>query len=298
MAQQQSITQRPIIFGEVLFDRFPDGRLVLGGAPFNVAWNLQALGASPLFISRVGADALGAQVQQIMADWGMDLSGLQEDPSLPTGVVDVTFVDGEPHYTIVHPAAYDAISADALPALEPAALLYHGTLIYRDPRSAAALRVLREQKAGAVFIDVNLRQPWWNMEDTGYLLTAGKWIKLNKAELEQIVPAGQGTADCVHCLMAQIDLAAAIVTQGAQGAMIITRGGEYLQLAPPKATTVVDTVGAGDGFSSVVLLGLLRGWSWQESLERAQAFASAIVGLQGATTLDKTFYQSFVTRWT
>jgi len=30
------------IFGEVLFDHFPDGSRVLGGAPFNVAWHLQA----------------------------------------------------------------------------------------------------------------------------------------------------------------------------------------------------------------------------------------------------------------
>ncbi|MBA1332725.1 carbohydrate kinase, partial [Candidatus Endoriftia persephone str. Guaymas] len=49
----------PIIFGEVLFDCFEDGSRVLGGAPFNVAWHLQALGAAPLFISRVGDDSLG-----------------------------------------------------------------------------------------------------------------------------------------------------------------------------------------------------------------------------------------------
>ena len=47
-------TQRPVIFGEVLFDRFPDGSVVLGGAPFNVAWHLQAFGRAPLFISTGG----------------------------------------------------------------------------------------------------------------------------------------------------------------------------------------------------------------------------------------------------
>ena len=33
----------PIIFGEVLFDIFPDGNQVLGWAPFNAAWYLQGL---------------------------------------------------------------------------------------------------------------------------------------------------------------------------------------------------------------------------------------------------------------
>lgn len=57
------MTPKPLIhvFGEVLFDCFPDGRRVLGGAPFNVAWNLQAFGLAPQFISRVGDDLDGKE---------------------------------------------------------------------------------------------------------------------------------------------------------------------------------------------------------------------------------------------
>ena len=54
--------RRPVIFGEVLFDHFPDGARVLGGAPFNVAWHLQAFGSAPLFVSRVGNDPAGREV--------------------------------------------------------------------------------------------------------------------------------------------------------------------------------------------------------------------------------------------
>jgi fructokinase len=49
-----------VIFGEVLFDNFPD-KQVLGGAPFNVAWHLQGFGDNPLFISRVGDDSRGRE---------------------------------------------------------------------------------------------------------------------------------------------------------------------------------------------------------------------------------------------
>lgn len=55
------------VFGEVLFDQFPDGRQVLGGAPFNVAWHLAAFGAAPRFISAVGADAAGAQIRHVFS---------------------------------------------------------------------------------------------------------------------------------------------------------------------------------------------------------------------------------------
>ena len=73
------------VFGEVLFDHFPDGSKVLGGAPFNVAWHLQAFGLSPRFISRVGDDEDGEQIKSAMQAWGMSLSGLQTDRKLPTG---------------------------------------------------------------------------------------------------------------------------------------------------------------------------------------------------------------------
>jgi fructokinase len=53
----------PLVFGEVLFDCFPDGTEVLGGAPFNVAWHLQGFGLSPLLVSRVGNDARGQQIR-------------------------------------------------------------------------------------------------------------------------------------------------------------------------------------------------------------------------------------------
>jgi fructokinase len=56
-------------------------------------------------------------------------------------------------------------------------------------------------------------------------------------------------------------------------------------------------VGAGDAFSSVVILGLLRSWDWPLILERALAFAAAVVGLQGATTTDRIFYATITRDW-
>ena len=73
----RSRARRPVIFGEVLFDHFPDGARVLGGAPFNVAWHLQAFGLAPLFISRVGDDPAGREVRQAMADWGIAMDNLE-----------------------------------------------------------------------------------------------------------------------------------------------------------------------------------------------------------------------------
>lgn len=107
--------QRPIMFGKVLFDMFPDGSVALGGAPFNVAWHLQAFGLEPLLISRVGADALGRRVATAMLEWGMDRSGLQIDSAHPTSTVTITFNVGEPEFDIVADRAIDYIDRYSIP---------------------------------------------------------------------------------------------------------------------------------------------------------------------------------------
>ena len=66
---------------------------------------------------------------------------------------------------------------------------------------------------------------------------------------------------------------------------------------PDNVINVVDTVGAGDAFSSVLILGLYKAWPLQDILNRAQQFASAVVEQRGATTQDKGFYNPFIKAW-
>ena len=130
---------QPIIFGEVLFDQFPDGSVVLGGAPFNVAWHLQALGIAPLFVSRVGKDELGSQVRGKMQDWGMNLSTLQDDIHYPTGTVRIEFNSGEPVFEILSHQAYDFIDEEQLPTSSNQSVVYHGSLALRHSVTRVSL---------------------------------------------------------------------------------------------------------------------------------------------------------------
>jgi fructokinase len=289
-------SRRPIVFGEVLFDCFPDGAEVLGGAPFNVAWHLAAFAAEPVFVSRVGEDALGARIASAMRAHGMSVAGLQRDRLHATGSVQVTLADGEPSYDIVDQRAYDFIDADALPPCAPNTLLYHGTLALRHADSAAALARLRAG-TDAVFVDVNLRDPWWTPEELPALLRAARWVKLNADELAQLAPAGDSAESRAGALVQRHDLACVYVTLGAAGAFALSADGQLARVQPAASVDVVDAVGAGDGFASVLILGLLRGWGLADTLQRAQAFASAIVARRGATISDAAFYAELMRRW-
>lgn len=291
---RKSVGTRPIIYGEVLFDHFPDGASVLGGAPFNVAWHLCGFGEQPLFIGCVGNDETGHRVRSAMSDWGMDVAGLQTDFGHPTGSVRVEYQNGEPSYAILADQAYDFIQTSELPDLADAALLYHGSLALRQPVSRAALDALLSRVGIPVYFDVNLRAPWWRKARIRQWLSRADWVKLNQEEWALLSSAGESIETAAHAFIKTHTLRGLLLTHGKDGAQALTaEGGRYRVRPAAPAGEIIDAVGAGDAFTAVFLLGQLRGWDLAQTLLRAQGFASAIVGVRGATVTDRAFYRRF-----
>ncbi len=292
------INKQVRVFGEVLFDQFSDGQRVLGGAPFNVAWHLQAFGQPPDFISRIGNDTEGLLIKQAMLNWGMSIENLQIDPTYATGKVQVAVVNGEPHYDILANQAYDFISVTQVKGYRHTPnVLYHGTLASRHPLSAATLDKLVIEHSGKIFVDVNLRTPWWQPERVKQLLDRADWAKLNDDELMQLQPVQGSLRNTMRLFRKNHDLDVLIVTCGERGAVAVNKQREFFEVVPADTVSVVDTVGAGDAFSAVLLLGLQHGWPLPLTLQRAQAFASVLVGRQGATVQDLSFYQAYIHAW-
>lgn len=283
------------IFGEVLFDHFPDGSRVLGGAPFNVAWHLQAFGQAPRFISRVGDDAPGRAVAAAMDAWGMRRDALQIDAEHPTGTVQVLIENDEPRYDIVPGCAYDFI-AEEKDRAPSAGIFYHGSLAARTPAARAALLGARNLHQGKIFVDVNLRPPWWNHATLAPMLEGADWIKLNEHELIALCPGHPDLEAAMLAFAERFNPDTLVVTRGAEGALACDRRGHFVSVAP-SPVAVVDTVGAGDAFAALLLLGMLEQWPLKTALERAQAFAGALVGRRGATVDDASFYAGFAAQW-
>src|SRR5580698_3114343 len=99
---------KPIVgVGEILWDIFPDGRKVAGGAPFNFAFHCHQLGHKAAFVSRVGDDALGRELRERIRQLGLSDEHIQTDRELPTGTVRVTVDEvGQPTYAIDTGAAW------------------------------------------------------------------------------------------------------------------------------------------------------------------------------------------------
>lgn len=282
----------PLIFGEVLFDQFEDGNSVLGGAPFNVAWHLAGLGLQPAILTRIGTDEHARTVTSAMRDWGMSTDLLQVDPRKPTGTVQVKMAGGTHRFEIVQDVAYDYIeppATAALQALGEPALLYHGSLAARHSVSRATLMHLRKTLRCPVFVDINLRAPWWDAQGVDMLIDGARWLKINDEELCTLVTTGKDLYDKAQRMLGDKNLAAVIVTRGEHGAFVQTAD-TLIECAPVRVERLVDTVGAGDAFSAIVIAGLLKGLDLAGLLELATEFAARICEQRGATVHDQRFY--------
>lgn len=294
---------RVLLFGEVLADVFPD-RAVLGGAPFNVARHLKAFGRNPVLLSRVGNDDLGKDVLGTMVHNRMETSGVQLDRHHPTGQVKVHLEGGAHRFEILPAQAYDfihpAVARMIRLPLSPA-LVYYGTLAQRHEVSRKALITLLRSTRAAKFLDINLRAPWYDEKTLRLSLRYADIVKLNAEELvvlaEMFDLAEDKPQDWVRELMRQFDLEQVVVTCGAEGAWQVNRAGKVEAMEGSRVATVADTVGAGDGFAAVYILGALRHWPMAKTLERANAFAAAICGIHGAVPGHADFYKPFIEEW-
>ncbi len=290
---------RVLVFGEVLFDIFPDHSRVIGGAPFNVSRHLQGLGLDPFFVSRVGEDEPGEEVREQMQRWGMNRDGLQVDQDRPTGMVLVRFQDDEPYYEIRKGVAFDYIELDSFheSAFEGRTLFYHGTLAARSETSARTLYALAQKKDQEVFCDINLRDPWWSRDLVRDILSWCTYLKVNLEELAEVAAILEIREDSLQARARMVQkvcgLKCLVLTMGGEGAMLFPVERENLFAAAPEVSSFRDAVGAGDSFSAVFLLGLCRGWSWDMILQRAVRIAAEVCSIKGAVPEKRDFYSKF-----
>lgn len=126
-----------VCFGEVLWDIFPTGTRA-GGAPFNVAYNLDKMGLEVKMISKIGNDDLGNQLLGQIKNWDISTEHIQTDVEKSTGTVLATFDEnGEAHYDIINDVAWDhiEITQEHKELIKNSEAFVFGSLIARNEKS-------------------------------------------------------------------------------------------------------------------------------------------------------------------
>lgn len=274
-----------ICWGEVLWDRFPDGAQ-LGGAPANVAYHLAALGVDVALVTRVGEDADGERAIAELAAAGVDVSLVQRDPERATGEVGIAVEAGEARYRFHPGRAWEAIELtdQAATRLAGAAALCTGTFAQRTEAGRAAHGAARAALgSGAIAVcDPNLRRDGFaDLELIADWLARSNAVKINEAEAAAL-ESHLGVPSATAWLLAQPACELVALTRGPGGCRIATPEGAADRGGVP-ARPGGDNVGCGDAFVAVLVAGLLAGDELELIADRANRYASHVAGCRGAT---------------
>jgi fructokinase len=274
--------------GEILWDMLPTGKQ-LGGAPANFAYHAQALGANGVVVSCIGDDDLGNEVLSRLGGLGLDCRYIAVDKAHPTGTVTVKLDEnGEPDFTIHENVAWDFIplSADLLELAVRTDAVCFGSLCQRLEVSRDTIRrFLQATKPDCIRVfDINIRQSFYNKDIVHAMLSLSNVLKLNDEELPivaDLLDITGSQSDILSQLTRRYKLRLIALTRGAGGSRLYAQGQDSSH--PGFSAQVADTVGAGDSFTAMMTLGLLRGEELDKINEEANRVASYVCSQSGAT---------------
>lgn len=234
-----------------------------GGSCLNVAVGLARLDVPTAFLGRLSRDAFGVLLREHLAASAVDDSWCLETDDLSTLAFVHLSADGQATYSFHAEGAADrglrSEHLRELPAggsLPPRAALHLGSIALVFEPVASTLEDLlgRETRSRLISLDPNIR-PALVADRDAYLRRFATWIaavdivKVSTEDLAWLYPE-ISEDDVVAGWLGQ-GVSLVLVTHGAAGARAATASASVRVPAPE--TRVVDTVGAGDAFTSGAL---------------------------------------------
>jgi len=290
--------QRITSIGEILYDVYPT-RKTPGGASFNFIYHIIKLTGEGHFVSRVGQDGEGADIINFLKTNNIPTDFIQVDNQHPTGESKATLNDMKiPSWKIKTGTAYDYVELNnKVESLirDDTGCIYYGTLAQRNSitRNTVQHFFNRELK---YFCDLNIRQNFYTRELIYDCITAANVLKLNIEELhlvsQLLLSRSYDTEETPGRLLDMFKIDQLCVTYGEKGAIIYE--GDKKNNFRVKVENVVDTVGAGDAYASILCLGYLKGWNIEKTNETASKFAGEIVRINGALPEGSAIYDKYI----
>ena len=256
----------------------------LGGSPANVAVAAARLGQRSAIISRTGGDSLGEFIHSALRGYGVDDQFVRSVDGFQTPITLCELFPPD-HFPLLFyrsPKAPDLeIFPDELDAssIESARLFWAtGSGLSVEPSRSTTMSALRlRRRRHPTVLDLDYRPTFW---------PSRKDARDAVADALDLVTVAIGNLDEMQTAVATTDpelaverllqrgVTIAIVKLGPDGVLAQTRDESVHVKSIP--VTVVNGLGAGDGFGGALCHGLLSGWSLEKTLQTANAAGSIV----------------------
>lgn len=239
-----------------------------GGAPCNVLSMLQRLGKKTAFIGKVGQDAFGRMLTDVIREQGINADNLLVDETVPTTLAFVhTQQDGDRSFSFYrNPGADMMLRWNEIheELLGDTKIFHFGTLSMTDEQIADTTKkaVQKAKNDGAIIsFDPNLRPPLWrNLEDAKcqmwYGISQCDILKISDDEiafLTETTDIDAGVAEILKKFSPTLICA----TMGKHGSKAYYKG-KSVFCTPFLREDTIETTGAGDTFMACVLNAVLE----------------------------------------
>lgn len=263
----------------------------LAGAEVNVAIGLTRLNYQVTYLSCIGSDPWGKYIRHKLFTEQIDTSQLIENSEYPTGMMMKNqVVDGDPDiYYYRKDSAFsnfDLSIIDQIDFTQYDHLHLTGIpLALTDKTRQACLELAKRAKKHGVYVsyDPNLRPQLWPNLETMIQVTneMAKHCDLILPGINEgkILMGSTDLKEMADYFM-NLGVKELVIKLGAEGAYY-TDGQQHLIVEGFKVETVVDTVGAGDGFAVGIISGRLDGLSPKQMLIRGNAIGAIQVQTLG-----------------
>ncbi|MCI2239141.1 carbohydrate kinase [Paenibacillus sp. TRM 82003] len=246
---------RALVVGESLVDvvRAADGAESVhpGGSPLNVAYGLGRLGHEVSLLTRLGDDAHGHLLREHLAAGGVGLAPGAVD-ELPTSVARAQ-LDEQGRASYEFELRWRLPTAQVPDGVD---VMHTGSIgAAVDPGARQALELLRScRERATTSYDPNVRPAFLGAPERARVLVeefveAADVVKASDEDVAWLFP-GEDPVEVARRWQRR-GPALVVVTRGGEGAVGVAGAGTLRVPTPP--TRVVDTVGAGDAFTSGLL---------------------------------------------
>ena len=263
--------------------------LAVAGAEFNVAIGTARLEHKVTYMTKLGDDPFGKRITTVLKDNKIGDEFISFSKERATGFMlkgRTSVGDPEIFYFRKNSAA-STLNVEKIDLSNYGYIHLTGILpaLSEDTKKATFSLIKKAKKQGLfISFDPNLRPQLWKSQEEmiqtiNELASYADLVLPGQAEGKILI--GTDDEKEINDFYLQNGASICVTKCGSKGAYVSTKDGEGYMVEGYKVEKVVDTVGAGDGFATGVVTGLMEGLTLSEAVKRGTAIGAIQVMSRG-----------------